>query len=116
MAWIEQKNHRNALPLLNALQKAHFQTANNFIHRDDFSSLMNEFKLSPANKIFTLDKFTKEAEITLNDIFELQDIIGTKGIPALLLAVNDNLLLLNHHLYLQDPKSILDAVSIELNR
>lgn len=47
-------------------------------------------------------------------IFDMQDVIGTKAIPALLLAVNDNLTLLNHNMYLLEPKAIVEAIKSEL--
>ena len=41
-------------------------------------------------------------------------IIGTQAIPALLLACNESLVLLNHNLYLENPDAIVDAVKLEL--
>jgi len=60
------------------------------------------------------NKLTKDAEFAIHDIFEIQEIIGTQAIPAMLLACNENLVLLNHNLYLESPESIIDAVKLEL--
>ena len=52
----------------------------------------------------------------LEEIFSLQEIINTEAIPALLLAVNDQLILLNHSFYLTQPETIVEAVQLELNK
>ena len=66
--------------------------------------------------IFTAEKLTKDAERIFHEIVELQNIIGTEAIPALLLAVGDNLILLNHNHYLATPSSIVEGIKLELNK
>jgi hypothetical protein len=40
--------------------------------------------------------------------------MGTKAIPALLLAIDERLILLNHNFYLKHPKAIVEAIDLEL--
>jgi len=114
MAWIEHKIPEEALPVLNALYKAHFEQANELSSIEDVADIISEFKLSPPKKVFTKEKLTKDADIIMHDITELQDFINTQAIPALLLAVDDNLILLNHNLYLKNPDAIVDGIKLEL--
>jgi len=114
MSWVSNKVPHIGLEVLNALFKAHFEQANELRSFDDMSDIVSEFKLSPPNKVFTLEKFTKDAEILLSSLEELQDIMGTKAIPALLLAIDERLILLNHNFYLKHPKAIVEAVELEL--
>jgi len=114
MAWIEHKIPEVALPVLNALYKAHFEQANELSSIEDVEDIISEFKLSPPKKVFTQEKLTKDADIIMHDITELQDFINTQAIPALLLAVDDNLILLNHNLYLKNPDAIVDGIKLEL--
>ena len=116
LAWTQTKVPHLTLPLLNALQEKHFQQGIALTSESDFSDIINELKISPPNKIFNNEKLTKEAEMTLHAIFELQEVIQTSAIPAVLLAVGDNLTLLNHNLYLQEPSSIVEAIKLELNK
>jgi len=114
MAWTENKAPHSTLALLDALQEAHFVDGNGLTNKDDFSQIISQLKLSPPNKVFTKEKLTQDAEVFMHEIFSLQEIIGTTAIPALLLAIDDNLILMNHNLYLPTPKSIVDAIEIEL--
>ncbi|MFT5757656.1 MAG: putative protein-disulfide isomerase [Alteromonadaceae bacterium] len=114
MAWIEHKIPQEALPVLNALYKAHFEQVNELASFEEVADIISEFKLSPPQKVFTQKKLTKDAEIVMHNIIEFQDIIETQAIPALLLAVDDNLIMLNHNLYLQNPSAIVDAIKLEL--
>jgi len=114
MTWTQNKAGHAALPLLNALQQAHFQQGNELQSQAELEEIIGELKLSPPAKVFNGDKLTKEAELGLHDIEELQQIIGTNAFPALLLANDDNLVLLNHNLYLSAPKAIVEAVELEL--
>lgn len=114
MAWTSRKTPLAALPLLNALQQAHFIEANALATRDDVASIIDSLKLSPPAKVFTLDKFSGDAQVALQHVQELQEVMGTAAIPALLLAIDEQLILLNHNLYLQDPETIVEAVQIEL--
>lgn len=115
MSWVSNKVPHVGLELLNALFTAHFEQGNELSSYDEISDIINEFKLSPPNKVFTLEKFTKDAEILLSNLEELQEIIGTKAIPALLIAIDEKLVLLNHNLYLKHPKAIVEAIELELN-
>lgn len=114
LAWADQKAPRSCLALLNALQAAHFQQGNALTHADDVLPICEKLKLSPPSKALTNAKFTKEAESNIQNMLDLQDLIGTRAIPALLLAIDDNLILLNHNLYLASPSSIVEAISLEL--
>ena len=116
MAWTENKAPKKSLPLLNALQQAHFEEGNELSDKDDFSLIINQLKLSPPGKVFNKNKLTQDAEITMHYIISMREIIGTNAIPALLLAVDEKLILLNHNLYLQAPQTIVDAINIELNQ
>jgi protein-disulfide isomerase-like protein with CxxC motif len=114
MAWVSNKVPHIGLEVLNGMFEAHFTQANEMLSIDDMSELITEFKLSPPNKVFTIEKLTKDAELSIHGINELQEIIGTQAIPAILLAVDENLILLNHNLYLKHPKAIVEAVKLEL--
>lgn len=116
LTWVQRKSPKHALTLLKSIQKAHFEEANPLLTKDDIDTLITELKLSPPAKTLQSDKFTKDSEFALNDIGELQEIIGTNAIPALLLAHNENLVLLNHNFYLATPEKIVEAVQLELNR
>lgn len=116
LTWAQQKAPKTALPLLNALQYLHFQQGSELITAQDIEATLTSLKLSAPAKTLTCEKLTKATEENIHQIFELQDIIGTKAIPALLLAVNDNLTLLSHNLYLENPKEIINAINIELKK
>jgi len=115
MTWAQLKTPHQALALLNDIQNSHFQQANEFNNEQAFTDIISKHKLSPPSKIYNIKKFTKDVEATLAEADEFQDIIATTAIPALLLAVGDNLVLLNHNLYLKSPKAIVDAIKLELN-
>ena len=115
LSWTQYKAHKKALSLLNDLHQAHFLHGNELTSKDDFQAIIDRLKLSPPEKIFNIDKLSKDAESVLMEIEEFQEIIGTNAIPAILLAVDDNLVLLNHNLYLKSPKAIVDAIKLELN-
>ena len=114
MSWLSAKQSHNALPILNALQGALFQNGNPLQTESDFQEIVSTFKLSPPAKVFNADKLTKDAEYTLGDIHEIQEIINTSATPALLLAIDDELILLNHNLYLKSPKAIIEAIELEI--
>jgi putative protein-disulfide isomerase len=114
LTWVQHKSHHHAFNLLTAIQKAHFEEGNPIEDKDDVIALIDELKLFPPAKTLKIEKLTKDAEFTLHDIAELQEIIGTKAIPALLLGHDDNLILLNHNLYLENPEKIVEAVKAEL--
>lgn len=114
MSWTQNRATKQAWPLLKALFEAHFEQGNVLENEDELEEIVRELKLSPPAKVFTTSKFTKDAEAALGDIHEFQQIIGTEAIPALLMAIGERLVLLNHNLYLTQPKEIVAAVELEL--
>ncbi|MCW8832091.1 MAG: DsbA family protein [Colwellia sp.] len=116
MTWAQLKTPNLALPLLNALQKAHFVQGNSLKNQDDLAKIIAELKLSPPAKVFKSDKLSKDAQELVEEVFALQEIIATQAIPALLLAIDDELILLNHNFYLTQPEAIVEAVQLELNK
>jgi putative protein-disulfide isomerase len=114
MTWVQNKSNMHALDLLISLQHAHFESGNPLTNKDDVQPLIDTLKLSPPAKALKIEKLTKDAEFTYHDISELQEVIGTNAIPALLLAHNDTLILLNHNLYLENPEKIVEAINTEL--
>ncbi|MEW6991280.1 hypothetical protein AADZ91_11365 [Colwelliaceae bacterium 6441] len=116
LTWVQHKSNKHALPLLVAMQKAHFEEGNPLTEKDTVQPLIDELKLSPPAKAFKIEKLTKDAEFVYHDIEELQEIIGTKAIPALLLAHDEKLILLNHNFYLEYPEKIVEAVKAELEK
>ncbi len=114
MAWVQNKSAKSAFELLTKLQHAHFVLGNELIDSDSVSEIIDQLKLSPPAKCLQSNKLTKDAEFAIHDIIEVQELIGTQAIPAMLLAYNENLVLLNHNLYLENPDAIIDAVKVEL--
>ncbi|MCG6200662.1 protein-disulfide isomerase [Psychromonas antarctica] len=109
MAWLQSKQPEKALMVLNALQKAHFVEGNPLGCKHDFNHIIEEFKLSPPNKVFKTE-LSDAAQYTLSDITEIRDVIGTAAFPALLLVVGNDAQLLNHALYLGKPDTIINAL------
>jgi len=116
MSWAQLKTPNLALPLLNALQKAHFEQGNSLSSQAQLTDIIAQLKLSPPTKALKVDKLSKDAQELVQEIFALQEIIATQAIPALLLAINDELILLNHNFYLTQPEAIVEAVQIELDK
>ncbi len=114
MTWAANKTPKQAMALLKALQKAQFEQANELISADQLQDIITDLKLSPPSKILKSDKLTNDAEAQVHEIFALQEIIATEAIPALLLAIDDQLILLNHNFYLNNPDAIVDAVKLEI--
>lgn len=114
LGWVSQKVPHMTLELMQAIQKQHFEQGTAFTHESDFQTIIEDLKLSPPAKVFKEGKIAKEAEFILHEIAEFQEIIGTKAIPALLIAHNENLTLLNHNLYLLEPTAIIEAIEIEI--
>ena len=113
MAWLQNKQPEKELAVLNALQKSHFIEGNPLGCKYDFNGIIEQFKLSPPNKIFK-DELTSESEYTLSDIQEVQEFMKTTNFPALLLTVDEKAVLLNHSLYLSKPEAMIEAVKQEL--
>jgi len=116
MAWTQNKVAKQAFPLLKQLQKMHFELGLSLTEPDMLTPAIESLKLSPPQKIMTNKKLSKEAEFSLQDISELQEIMGTEAIPALLVAIDDNLTLLNHNFYLEQPEKIVEAIELELTQ
>ena len=114
LTWVQHKSNKHALDLLITMQEAHFESGNNLTDKDEVQPLIDSLKLSPPAKALKIEKLTKDAEFTFHDISELQEVIGTKAIPALLLAHNETLILLNHNLYIENPEKIVEAINTEL--
>ncbi len=113
MAWLQNKQPEKVLPVLDALQKAHFIEGNPLGCKHDFTAIIEQLKLSPPNKVFRA-KLSDEAEYILADVAELQEFMGTNAFPALLLTQEDRAVLLDHSLYLNKPAMIVKAVKKEL--
>ena len=116
MAWVSNKIPKAALGVVNSLFDSQFTQANELLSFEDIEDIINEYKLSPPNKVFSVERLTKDAEIAVYGINELQELIGTQAIPAVMLAIDENLILLNHNLYLKHPKAIVEAVKLELSK
>ncbi len=116
MTWAVNKTPQKALELLNSLQAAHFGTGNELNKQEDLATIVNDLKLSPPAKVFNRCKLSADAEAQIHEIYALQDIISTQAIPALLLAINDELILLNHNLYIGNPEAIVEAINLELTK
>lgn len=114
-AWLGHKLPQQALPIVNQMMNAHFEQGVALTAETDLAEIISQFKLSPPSKVFSPNKLTRNAESILHDIHELQDVIETIAIPALLLAIDEKLILLNHNFYLSTPEAIIDAVKIELS-
>lgn len=115
MAWVQNKSAKSSFELMVKLQHAHFELGNELLDKDSVIDIIDEMKLSPPAKCLQANKLTKDAEFAIHDIIEIQELIGTQAIPAMLLAYNDNLVLLNHNLYLEKPEAITEAVTAELS-
>lgn len=113
LAWISTKQSDKLLPVLQALQHAHFVEGNSLGKKIDFTELAEDLKLSIPNKVFK-EELSKDAMYVLSDINDLQGFMGTVSFPALLLVHNDNAVLLNHAQYIGDPQSIIADVEKQL--
>ncbi|MEL0660934.1 protein-disulfide isomerase [Psychromonas arctica] len=113
LAWISTKQSDKLLPVLQALQHAHFVEGNSLGKKIDFTELADDLKLSIPNKVFK-EELSKDALYVLSDINDLQGFMGTVSFPALLLVHNDNAVLLNHAQYIGDPASIVADVEKQL--
>lgn len=109
MTWLQNKQPEKALTVLNAFQTAHFIEGNPLTCKHDFNHIIEQFKLSPPNKIFK-EELSNEAQYALSDIHEVQEFMKTTAFPALLLTVGDKAVLLDHSLYLKKPEMIVRAV------
>jgi protein-disulfide isomerase-like protein with CxxC motif len=113
LTWIATKQSDKFLPVLQAVQHAHFVEGNSLGKKIDFTMLAEELKLSIPNKVFK-EELSKDATFVLSDIQDLQEFMGTAAFPALLVVHNDNAVLLNHAQYLSKPSSIVADVKKQL--
>jgi len=114
MAWMQNKQPDKMLPVLNALQKSHFVDGNPLDCKHDFTNILEQFKLSPSNKVFR-DELSSDAEYILADIGEMQEMIGTTAFPVLLLSTEDKGVFIDHSLYIGQPQAVVEAVKQELS-
>jgi len=114
MTWAAVKTPTQALLLLNTLQSAHFGGDNTLSSEEALMDIITEYKLSIPAKVFNQKKLTTDAAAQVHEVYALQEIIETQAIPALLLAINDDLILLDHSVYLQNTANFIDAINSEL--
>lgn len=114
MTWAAVKTPTQALSLLNTLQSAHFGGGNTLSSEEALMDIITEYKLSIPAKVFNQKKLTTDAATQVHEVYALQEIIETQAIPALLLAINDDLILLDHSVYLQNTANFIDAINSEL--
>ncbi|MBR9728044.1 protein-disulfide isomerase [Shewanella intestini] len=114
MGWLQQGKQANKqLAVLNALQKAHFVEGNPLNTKRDLSLVVEAFKLSPSNKIFK-DELSLDAERVLDDIGEIQQLMGTNKFPALIMTVGDDAIFIDHSQYLSRPQDVVEAMKAEI--
>ncbi len=109
LTWIANKQSDKLIPALKAIQQAHFVEGNALGKKHDFNNIVEQQKLSAPNKVFR-DELSKDAEIILSDIAELQEFMGTTAFPALLLIINDNATLIDHASYLSNPERVVELL------
>ncbi|TLU61867.1 protein-disulfide isomerase [Thalassotalea litorea] len=114
MAWLSAKQPDIALEVLEEIQRLHFQEGLLMVGPEDFDSMAERFRLSIPGKVFK-DKLSKDAEHQLADVAELQEVIETTAFPALLVAHDERIVLLNHNLYLTHPGKVVEGVEMELS-
>lgn len=112
MTWLQNKQGDKQLDVLNAIQKAHFVNGNPLDKKHDFNAIIEQFKLSPSNKVFR-NELSIDAETALETIAEIQQLIGTSNFPALVMTLNDDAIFIDHSKHLADPQSVVSAVNNE---
>ena len=115
MAWASRKAPGQALPLLQAIQHQWFEQGQLISEPEHLQELISKLKLSPPAKTLKTVQPSKDAAFDINEADSIAELTHTAAIPALLLAMGDNLVLLNHNYYLNQPAAIVDAVKLELN-
>ena len=113
MAWMQSKQPNKLLPVLNALQKAHFIDGNPLDCKHDFNNIVEQFKLSPSNKVFK-DELSSDAEFVLGDITEIQELIETTAFPVKLVMANDQGIFIDHSQYLGQPLEVVEFLKREM--
>ncbi|NKF50828.1 protein-disulfide isomerase [Shewanella sp. WXL01] len=113
MRWLQAKQPQKQLDVLNALQHAHFVEGNPLDSKHNFNTITEQFKLSPSGKVFK-NELSLDAEQTLEDIAEIQQVLGTQSFPALVMVFNDNAIFIDHSKYLASPQAVLKDVEQEI--
>ncbi|GIU46785.1 hypothetical protein TUM4438_23580 [Shewanella sairae] len=113
MSWVQSKQADKEFELLQALQEQHFVEGNPLNSREDFDKIINQYKLSPSNKVFK-DAISHEAESVLAGIAEIGEAIGTSAFPVLVMTQGDEAVFIDHSQYLAEPSSVVDAIKQEL--
>lgn len=113
MKWLQNTQPKKQLDVLIALQKMHFLEGNPLDNKHDFSALAEQFKLSPSNKVFK-EELSLDAEQALEDIVEIQQLLGTNRFPAMVMVVDDNAIFIDHSKHLNQPDTVVDAVKQEI--
>ncbi|MGB0833007.1 MAG: protein-disulfide isomerase [Psychrobium sp.] len=113
MAWLVNKQPKQALAALSALMEEHFQHNKSLANKAELTATLESLKLSPPVKIFK-DKLSADAMQIVEDVNEIQELIGMRSFPIMLLAMGDNAVLLDHSHYLKHPDKIVEAIKLEL--
>ncbi|MCG7531608.1 protein-disulfide isomerase [Psychrobium sp. MM17-31] len=113
MAWLVNKQPKQALAVLSALMEEHFQHNKSLANKAELTATLESLKLSPPGKIFK-DKLSADAMQIVEDVNEIQELIGMRSFPIMLLAMGDNAVLLDHSHYLKHPDKIVEAIKLEL--
>ncbi|MGS0680661.1 protein-disulfide isomerase [Shewanella sp. 125m-7] len=113
MSWVQSKQADKEFELLQAMQQQHFVEGNALNSREDFDKIINQYKLSPSNKVFK-DAISHEAESVLAGIAEIGQAIGTSAFPVVVMTLGDEAIFIDHSLYLAKPEDVVAAVKQEL--
>ncbi|BAJ02181.1 protein disulfide-isomerase [Shewanella violacea] len=113
MGWMQSKQPKKQLEVVNFLQRAHFVEGNPLDTKHDFNDVIEKFKLSPSNKVFK-DSLSSEAEFVLSDIAEIQEMIGTKAFPAMVIIIGEQGIFVDHSKYLSNPQGVVAEVEKEI--
>ncbi|GIU21765.1 protein-disulfide isomerase [Shewanella sp. MBTL60-007] len=113
MSWVQSKQANKEFELLKALQQQHFVEANPLDSRADFDKIINQYKLSPSNKVFK-DAISHEAESVLAGIAEIGEAIGTNAFPVLVMTSGDQAIFIDHSKFLSEPAAVVESVKQEL--
>ena len=113
MSWVQSKQADKEFELLQAMQQQHFVEGNALNSREDFDKIINQYKLSPSNKVFK-DAISHEAESVLAGIAEIGQAIGTSAFPVVVMTLGDEAIFIDHSQYLAKPEDVVIAVQKEL--
>ena len=113
MSWVQSKQASKEFELLQVIQQQHFVAGNSFETRADFDKIINQYKLSPSNKVFK-DALSHEAESVLAGIAEIGEAIGTNAFPVLVMTSGDQAIFIDHSQHISAPEGVVAAVHKEL--